>query len=115
MNTEDIRTICLGLKGATEDIKWGHDLVFSIGDKMFCVVGMDEVPVSASFKVPNEDFDELSSQAGFRPAPYVARYKWVLVDDINILPKKRLEKFLNESYRLVKEKLPAKIKKSLGV
>lgn len=42
MIIEDIQTICKSLPGVTEDIKWGHDLVFSIGGKMFCVVGLDQ-------------------------------------------------------------------------
>jgi predicted DNA-binding protein (MmcQ/YjbR family) len=40
MNVEDIQNICRQLPAVTEDIKWGHDLVFSIGGKMFCVVGL---------------------------------------------------------------------------
>ena len=54
MTTEDIQTICKKMVAVTEDIKWGHDLVFSIGAKMFCVVGIDNIPVTASFKVTEE-------------------------------------------------------------
>ena len=39
MTTEDIQTICKKMVAVTEDIKWGHDLVFSIGAKMFSGVG----------------------------------------------------------------------------
>lgn len=115
MNTEEIRTICLLLKGVTEDIKWGHDLVFSIGGKMFCVVGLDQVPTSASFKVTDEEFDEMSNRAGFKPAPYVAKHKWVLAEDINLMKKTEWKKYLHQSYELVKSKLPAKLKKQLDV
>jgi predicted DNA-binding protein (MmcQ/YjbR family) len=62
MNIEDIQTICRALPGVTEDIKWEHDLVFSIGGKMFCVVGLDESPTSASFKITDEEFEEMSSR-----------------------------------------------------
>ena len=113
MDTEGIRKICKKHTGVTEDIKWGHDLVFSVGGKMFCVVGLDETPVSATFKVQDEEFEELSNQPGFRPAPYVAKYKWVLVDDIRRLSKSNWENYIQQSYSLVKEKLPAKIKKQL--
>ena len=113
MDTEGIRKICKKHAGVTEDIKWGHDLVFSVGGKMFCVVGLDETPVSATFKVQDEEFEELSNQPGFRPAPYVAKYKWVLVDDIRRLSKSNWENYIQQSYSLVKEKLPAKIKKQL--
>jgi predicted DNA-binding protein (MmcQ/YjbR family) len=62
MHIEDIQTICRALPGVTEDIKWEHDLVFSIGGKMFCVVGLDESPTSASFKITDEEFEEMSSR-----------------------------------------------------
>src|SRR5215212_467997 len=40
MNIEAIQVICKKLPAVTEDIKWGNDLVFSVGEKMFCVVGL---------------------------------------------------------------------------
>jgi predicted DNA-binding protein (MmcQ/YjbR family) len=107
--TEDIRAICTKLPGVTEDIKWGADLCFSIGKKMFCVTGLEQVPISVSFKVPDEDFEEVSARPGFRPADYVARYKWVTVDDIKKIKQKGLEQFINQSYELVKAKLPKKL------
>ena len=110
MNLEELRTICLGLEDATEDIKWGHDLCFSIGGKMFLVTSADETPTSASFKVADEDFDELSERKGFKPAPYMARHKWVWVEDINLVSKKEWKQLAEQSYQLVKAKLPKKRK-----
>jgi len=115
MTTEDIQAICKKLPAVTEDIKWGHDLVFSIGSKMFCVVGLDQSPTSASFKVRDEDFDEICSRQGFKPAPYVAKYKWVWTDDISRMTKKEWEKNIRQSYELVIDKLPTKLKKQLGI
>ena len=114
MDIDDIRTICRQLPGVTEDIKWGHDLCFSVGGKMFCVVGVDEVPTSASFKVLDEEFDEISEWPHFKPAPYVAKHKWVLCEDISKMNKTDWKKYLKQSYELVREKLPAKVKKQLG-
>jgi predicted DNA-binding protein (MmcQ/YjbR family) len=114
MTVEDIQKICRKLKGVTEDIKWEHDLVFSIGRKMFCVVGLDQSPTSASFKVGDEEFDEISSLPGFRPAPYVAKYKWVLIEDVRKMKRSDWEKYIQQSYTLVKDKLSAKMKKQIG-
>jgi predicted DNA-binding protein (MmcQ/YjbR family) len=114
MNIEDIRNICLGFPHATHDIKWGNDLVFSIGSKMFCVTGLNQDPTSASFKVTDEEFEEMSGRVHFKPAPYVARYKWVLIEDITKMRKKEWEKYLRQSYELVRDKLPPKIRKQLG-
>ncbi|MBS7252591.1 MmcQ/YjbR family DNA-binding protein [Flavobacterium branchiicola] len=115
MNIEIIREICHKLIGVTEDIKWEHDLVFSVGSKMFCVVGLDQNPTSASFKVLDEEFEEISNKTGFKPAPYVAKYKWVLIDDISRMKKSEWEKYIEQSYRLVHEKLSVKLRKQLGI
>jgi predicted DNA-binding protein (MmcQ/YjbR family) len=113
MTTEEIQAFCRQLKLVTEDIKWGHDLVFSVGGKMFCVVGLDQSPTSASFKVTDEEFDEMSSRPGFKPAPYVAKYKWVWIEDVNKMKKTDWKKYLQQSYELVKANLPAKIIKQI--
>ena len=115
MTIEDIQQICRQLPGVTEDIKWEHDLVFSIGGKMFCVVGLDQTPTSASFKVTDAEFDEICAWPGFKPAPYVAKYKWVWIEDIRKMKKADWKKYVQQSYELVKEKLPAKLRKQLGV
>lgn len=115
MTIEDIQAICEQLPGVTKDIKWGHDLCFNIGDKMFLVVGLDNLPISSSFKVPEEEFEEITNRDGFKPAPYVARYKWVLIDDINRLPKKELERYIRQSYELIRAKLPKKKLNQLGI
>ncbi len=70
MNIESLRKICTSLPAVTEDIKWGNDLAFSIGDKMFCVASL-ESPFTCSFKVRDDEFEELSNQNGFMPAPYI--------------------------------------------
>ena len=115
MDIEDIRIMCTSLPGVTEDIKWDNDLVFSVGGKMFCVAGLEQSPTTASFKVKDEEFDEMCNRPGFKPAPYVAKYKWVWMDDINKLKKAEWKYYIKQSYELVKEKLPAKLKKQLGL
>lgn len=81
---------------------------------MYCVTSL-EPPFSASFKVPDDEFDELSTRKGFVPAPYMARAKWVLVTDEARLPKKEWEKFLKQSHQLVASKLTKKLQRDLGL
>ena len=107
--------ICRQMPAVKEDIKWGHDLVFSIGGKMFCVAGLDQSPTTASFKVKDEEFEEMCNRPGFKPAPYVAKYKWVWIEDINKMKKTDWKKYLQQSYNLVKNKLSSKLKKQLGL
>ena len=115
MDIEEVISICRSFPAVSEDIKWDNDLVFSVGGKMFCVIGLDQNPTSASFKVSDEDFDEMASRPGFKPAPYLAKSKWVWMDDINRLKKPEWEKNLQQSYELVKARLTKKTRIELGL
>ena len=102
------------LPGVTEDVKWGNDLVFSVGDKMFAVFMLpDGEPLS--FKVEEAAFASLTQQPGIIPAPYLARHSWVKLESRSSLPAAALEEMLRESYRLVAEKLPKKKRAALGI
>ena len=114
MNIQFLQKFCLLLPGVTEDVKWGHDLCFSVGGKMFCVAGL-EPPFTASFKVKEEEYDELASTEGFMPAPYMARAKWVLVTDPSRLNKKKWEEYIEGSYQLVKGTLSKKFRQETGL
>ena len=115
MTIEEIQTICKKLKGVTEDTKWEDHLCFNVGQKMFLVTAPDQVPPSASIKVSDEAFVELPLREGFIPAPYMARHKWIKLDDINLLTKKQWEFYIKEAYSLIASKLPAKTRKQLGI
>ena len=112
MNIDFLRQFCKSLPAVTEDIKWGHDLCFSVGGKMFCVTSL-EAPLTVAFKVTDEEFPELSERDGFMPAPYMARNKWVMVTDPSKLKRKEWEDYLLQSYELIKSKLTKKLRKEL--
>ena len=112
MDIETLRKFCRSLPHVTEDIKWGNDLCFLIGEKMFCVASL-HVPFTFSFKVLPDEFEELTAKNGIVPAPYVARYHWVLVENVMALKKKEWEHYLVQSYNLVKTNLPKKVLKKL--
>ena len=112
MNIEKLRTFCLSLKGVTEDVKWGHDLCFLIGGKMFCVTSLEGEP-SVSFKVPDADYDELSTSTGIIPAPYMAKNKWVQVQTWDRFTEQEWENYVNQSCELVKSKLTKKLQKEI--
>jgi predicted DNA-binding protein (MmcQ/YjbR family) len=112
MNIEQLREFCLSLKGVTEDIKWGHDLCFCVGEKMFCVTGLTG-PLKVSLKVKDGEFDALSSSEGIIPAPYMARNKWIHVEEADRFNKKEWEHYIRQSYEMVKSKLPKKLQKEI--
>jgi predicted DNA-binding protein (MmcQ/YjbR family) len=107
MDIEWLKATCLALPGTSEDIKWGNDLCFLVAEKMFCVTNL-EPPLHVSFKVSDEEFEELSQRDGFIPAPYMARAKWVMVQQVSKLSKSAWKEYIQQSYNLVKAKLPKK-------
>lgn len=112
MNVESLRNLCLSFPGVTEDVKWGHDLCFLIGAKMFCVTSAD-AEEGASFKVRDEEFDEMTARQGIVPAPYMARNKWVFVTDFSGLTDAEWAHFTRQSYELIKAGLPKKVRENL--
>jgi len=114
MDIEILRSVCLSFPAVTEDVKWESNLCFCIGGKIFCIANLNP-PHTFSFKVTDEEFDELSESEGFKPAPYLARAKWVLVTDSSKLSRKDLKNYLQQSYDLIKAKIPRKQRKDLGI
>jgi len=114
MKIEQLRKFCLAFPGATEDIKWGNDLCFCVGEKMFCVTGVDSVQSGLSLKCTPEKFSELVERDGIDPAAYVGRYKWVHIEDLDAVKADELKSLIGTSYQLVFDKLPTKIKKSIA-
>jgi predicted DNA-binding protein (MmcQ/YjbR family) len=115
MDLEQIRKFCLSLPHVTERVQWGNDLLFCIGDKMFAVAGLDaKYPTKLSFKCTPEKFAELVELEGIIPAPYVARYHWVALEDLDALSQRELKELLKTAYELVHDKLPLKVRKKLG-
>ena len=66
MTIDAVRAMCRALPKVSEDIKWGHDLCFIVGGKMFAVVSM-EPPHSIAFKCTPETFGELVERPGIIP------------------------------------------------
>ena len=113
MKIDELRKYCLSFPGATEDIKWEADLCFSVGAKMFCVTGADGGG-GMSFKCTPEKFNELIEREGIDPAAYVGRYKWVHIEKPNAVTPTELKDLIAASYQLVFDKLPPKVKKTIG-
>src|SRR6266853_618740 len=97
--------MCRALPGSTEDVKWGADLVFSVGGKMFTVVCLDP-PHTVAFKCAPDAFAELVERDGIIPAPYLARAMWVQERAADVLERRELQELIKASYELVVAGLP---------
>lgn len=109
MNAQHLKRLSAPWPGVTDDVKWGDDLIFSVGGKMFCGLclrGGEQGKLS--FKVEPDRFLEFTDRPGFRPAPYMARCHWVTLDDPSIVPAKELDALLRRAYELVRAGLTRK-------
>src|ERR1700685_4108691 len=104
-----LRKLCLSLPDATENLQWGETLCFKVRGKLFATVHLAEgILAPIVFKCTPEKFEELLEIEGISQAPYVGRYKWVLLANFNVLPARELEALIRESYNLVAVKVPKK-------
>ena len=113
MDFEAAKALCRTFPGCTEDTKWGNDIVFSVGLKMFAVTSLDVPANGMSFKVDDERFLELTDRPGIIPAPYLARAKWVYVENTRALSDKEAAALLRRSYELVFAKLTKKLQRDI--
>ncbi len=110
MNLDTLRTLCLSFPGATEGIKWEDHICFMVAEKMFCITGESG---GVSFKVTPDEFDELIERDGIVPTAYMARNKWVSVQQFSKLSAKEWEFFIRQSYNIIRAKLPKKVQQQL--
>jgi predicted DNA-binding protein (MmcQ/YjbR family) len=110
MNVDSVRAYCLSFPQASENLQWGEDLCFKVAGKIFAVLSLDSVPQSLCFKCTPEKFAELCEQEGISPAPYVGRYKWVLLERLDVLGDRELKDLIRQSYEMVATKTKSKSK-----
>ena len=115
MDAEWVRKQCRSFPCTTEHVQWGADLVFKVGGKMYAVTPLEPAPVWLSFKCGDEDFASLTEQPGVISAPYLARAKWVALQDHGALAAPEVKRLLKNAYDLVLAKLPHKTRSLLSV
>ena len=106
MNVDTIREYCLSFSDAKENLQWGDDLCFKVGGKIFLTLGLDNPRLC--FKCTPETFAELVEREDIRPAPYVGRYKWVMLDRLDAVRWDELRELIQSSYEMVASKMPGK-------
>jgi predicted DNA-binding protein (MmcQ/YjbR family) len=115
VDESELRALLLGWPGTSATIKWGDDLVFSVGDRMFCVLGTGAGEHGRlSFKVDPERFLEFTDRPGIAPAPYLARAHWITLQRRDALPAAELRPLLRHAYELVRARLPKRLQRELA-
>jgi predicted DNA-binding protein (MmcQ/YjbR family) len=108
----EIDAFCRGLPAATGEIQWETDQVYKVGGKMFAVLGPSG---TLSFKVNDIAFEMLNETGQTRPAPYLARAKWVFLDDLSGMPGEDLRAYLREAHAIIAARLSRKQRAELGI
>jgi len=105
----------LALPAATLVRQWGDSSVGKVGGKIFAIFGDAAGEAGLSFKCSDLAFEMLPELAGVRPAPYLARAKWVAVEAGCALTPDELAAYVAEAHRLVALKLTRRLQAELGL
>ena len=112
MTPDAFDALARSLPGATMDVQWGADQVYKVGGKMFAVLGPNG---TASFKANDVAFEMLCETGAGRPAPYMARAKWVMFDDLAALSEDEWRAYLTTAHELIAARLTRKARAELGL
>src|SRR5579864_2869984 len=108
MNIDSLHKFCLSFPHATEKLQWGEELCFKVAGKIFAMVGLGSVPQTLICKCDPEAFAEMTEREGIVPAPYVGRYKWIMLEHLDALREGELKELVAQSYDLVSAKTKPK-------
>jgi predicted DNA-binding protein (MmcQ/YjbR family) len=114
MNIEEFRDYCLSLKGVEEKFPFGENvLVFYVGGKMFCLTDI------ASFDMINVKCDPdkavilREKYPDVIPGYHMNKKHWNSIAMTGTIPNKLIKEWIRDSYELVIQGLPKKLRESL--
>lgn len=113
MNIEDYREFCLSLNGTTEGFPFGEDtLVMKVKDKIFSLASLE--PFSFNVKCDPEKAIELrESYTDVLPGYHMNKKHWNTIQVSGAVPDDTLKQWIRDSYDLVVESLPKKMRLDL--
>ncbi|MGQ1943486.1 MmcQ/YjbR family DNA-binding protein [Ornithobacterium rhinotracheale] len=114
MHIDQVRDLCLKLPFAEESMPFGEDvLVFKVGGKMFALLSLIPDRRWINLKAePNEVLRLKEEFSAVMPTYHMNKKHWISVNFEEISPRD-LADWVQQSYDLVKAKLPLKIRKNL--
>lgn len=116
MNFEDFREYCLRKPFVTEGFPFDQStLVFKVGGKMFALVDIDLYD-SVNLKSDPEKAIELrETYSGIIPGYHMSKKHWNTVMVNADVPDSLFQELINDSYELVYNSLPKKVKNELAL
>lgn len=114
MNCAKLIDFCKALPNAEVERKWTNALTFMVARKMFALFIVDEKGKASELwcKVDDDAFLSRTGQPGIRPAPYLARAKWIAMEP-QAMSDAEAKETLRRARELVFMKLPKRLQKEL--
>jgi predicted DNA-binding protein (MmcQ/YjbR family) len=114
MNIEEIRDYCLSKAGVTESFPFDETtLVFKVMGKIFCLINLDAEPGLLLKNTPEKVIDMRERYSCVLPGYHMNKTHWFLVMLDQSVSNDLLKQWVDESYDLVVEGLPRKIRDEL--
>lgn len=113
MTKDQLHAAAMALPGTVLDIKWGEDHCYCVGGKMFCAT--DGAYSNLSFKATDIAFEALTETGRAKPSKYLARAKWISLDDLAAADAAEVADWIRTAHDLVAARLPKKLRAELGV
>lgn len=115
MNIESLQQYCLSKSGVIEELPFGPDtLVFKVGGKMFLLASLDTDPLQFNIKCDPDEAEQLRSE--YRcvlPGYHMNKRHWNTIVVDGSVNNKQLQQWIDNSYQLVFDGLPKKIKQDI--
>tara|TARA_R110002020_G_scaffold47707_6_gene135823 strand:- start:765 stop:1148 length:384 start_codon:yes stop_codon:yes gene_type:complete len=117
MSRTGFEACVLGLPGVTLVRQWGDASVAKVGGKIFAILSGWGTGGEAglSFKCSELSFAMLPELPQVRPAPYLARAKWVQVLPGAPLSQEELAAYVRQAHQLVAARLTRRLRAELGL
>jgi len=122
MTLDEFDAFCRSLPATTYVVQWRGAHVWKVGGKVFAIGRghHDEAAVTfaaVTFKVSDVAYEMLQGEPGLRPAPHLASrgLKWIQLFEKPGLSDDDLRGYLRQSYALVGQGLPKKVRMELGL
>ena len=125
MILEEFNLFCSSLTSTTKVIQWGGAHVWKIGGKIFAIAAywgpntknkqLPKVGSKISFKCSDFSYSILIEQQGIIPAPYLARAKWVQLEETDALNDEDVKSYITQAHSIIACKLTKKRQTELGL
>jgi predicted DNA-binding protein (MmcQ/YjbR family) len=117
MTYEQFNAYCGSLPATTYVVQWGGSHVWKVGGKVFAIGGWADDAPSFTFKVSPLAYEVLKSQAGLRPAPYLASrgMTWIQHYARPGLSDRALKDHLSQSHAIIAAGLSKTARATLGL